>query len=98
MEEGLACLGIVNLLFVKADFIKKFLNHTLHGVEISLPVHPQGELHPLIRKLCQRKLLCHINISQLIETDIFISPIVVGCQRGQHPVQGGSPHNAEILS
>ena len=61
-----------------SGLIKELFHHALHGEEIAVSVHAQGKLHPLVGKLCQGQALGKIYIGQLVQTDIFISPVVVG--------------------
>ena len=98
MEIGLLVRRIISLAACDTYLVQEFLNHAFHGKEISFSVHTQSELHPFLRKFCQRQRFRQVNIAQLIEPHVFISVIVVKCQRGQHTVQRSSTHDTEILS
>ena len=69
-----------------SDFVEKFFNYTLHRIEVPAAVHAQRKLLALVGKLGQRKLFRNIDRSQLIKTHIFISPVVIGGQGGEHAV------------
>ena len=77
MQERLVCLRVIFHLIQHADAVKELFNHALHAVEIAFAVESQRQLHSFIRKFRQRKFLCNIYISHLIQTDILVSSVIV---------------------
>ena len=55
MKVRMLCTRIIMGLFMHSGLFKEFFHHALHGKEIAVPVHSQGELHTLVRKLCERQ-------------------------------------------
>ena len=93
MQERLACLRIIFFLSCHADCIKEFLYNTLHRKEITVSVHTECHLHSFIRKLCQRQLLCDINVCHFKQLYVFISSVVICCKTCQHTIQGCCSHD-----
>ncbi len=77
MQKRFFCLGIVRYLLFHADALEELLDNALHGKEVTLPVHAERELHPLVRIVDYRQAPGNIDISQLVETDILVPAIVV---------------------
>ena len=98
MKEWFSGFRIVFYPVMHADLSEEFLCHTFHIVEVALAVKAQSKLHSLVRKFFQRKFLRDIYISELVETDIFVAPVVVGRQGCQHAVQRSGPHDRKILT
>ena len=86
MEIRLACIGVIFLPVFHADLLKELFHHAFHGEEISVAVHSECKLHPLLRKLCQRQRFRKIDIAQLIQAHIFVSPVIIRSKRCKHPV------------
>ena len=78
MKVGMLPIGIIMGLLVHAGLVKEFLNDALHGEEIPVAVHPQGELHALVRKFCQRKGYGTVHVGQFIQAHILVAAVVVG--------------------
>ena len=77
MEEGTVAVRRVMHLLVHADLIQELFHHALHGEEVALPVHPQGELHPLVGKLGQWQGLGQIDISHLVQLHGLVPAVIV---------------------
>ena len=88
---------IVNF-FLHSGFFEKFFDHTLHIKEIACSVHTKCKVCSLIWKLCQRKCLWQIYFTDFIQTDCFISSVIVCCQRRKHTVQSRCTHDTVILA
>ena len=88
---------IVNFL-LHAGFFEEFFYNTLHIKEITSSVHTKSKVCPFIRKLSQRKCLRQINFTDLIQTNTFVSSVVVCCQRRQHTMQCGRTHDTVIFT
>ena len=91
VEEALSCLRIIMRLFLHSHFLQEFLYYALHGEEIAVSVHSQSELLTLVRKRRKSCLLQvlgilllaygQVNGSQLVESYVLISPVVVCGER-----------------
>ena len=84
MQEIPAGVGIIGELPAQADAVEELLDDALHRKEITVAVHTECKLHPLVGQFRQRQRLRHVNIAQLIETHILVSSIIIGRQTGQH--------------
>ena len=98
VKEVFAGLRVVFLLILHADAFQEFFNDALHGVEVSVPVEAQRKLHSLFRQRGYRHAFRQVYIAQLIELDVLVSSIIIGCQRGEDAVEGNGSHDGEILS
>ena len=78
MKVGMLCAGIIMGLFMHSGLFKEFFHHALHGEEIAVPVHSQGELHTLVRKLCERQRLGTVHIGQLVQAHVLVTAVIVG--------------------
>ena len=98
MKEWLLAVRIVGNFFLHSDLLEELLAYTLHIEEIAVSIHSKCKHSTLIRKLCDRKGLRKINISKFVETNIFVTSVVV-CGKGcQHTVQCACTHDAVVLS
>ena len=98
MQERFSSIWIISFFQMHTDLVKELLYDAFHGEEVAIAIHTKSKLHALIRQFSERQALWQINISHLIETNILISSVIVGCQRSQHSIQGSSSHNREILT
>ena len=98
MQESFSGFRIVLCFLVHTDLIEELFYHTLHIKEITVSVHTQCEHHTFIRQFGQWKCFRQIYIAQFIQTHIFISSVIVGCQRSQHTVQRNGSHDTEIFT
>ena len=86
MKIRMLCTGVIMRLFMHSCLLKELFHHALHGKEIAVPVHSQGKLHALVRKLCQRQGLGTVHIGQLVQAHILVAAVVIGGQGGEHAV------------
>ena len=86
MEVSLTTVRIVIYFVSHTDFLEEFFANTLHIKETTVSVHTKCEVHTLIRKFCQWQGMWTIYVTKLIETNIFISSVIVCSQRTEHTV------------
>ena len=98
MKERLLACRIIFHFLLHADLFKEFLANTLHVKEITVSVHSKCEHGSLIRQFCKRQSLWQINISKLVQANVFVSSVVVGCKGRKHSVQGAGTHDAVVLT
>ena len=98
MQERLPGGRVIDSLFGHAHSFEKLFYHPFHSIEIPFPVHTEGELHSLIRKLCEGELVGQIDIPQFVKPYVFVSSIIIGGKGSKHSIKGNGSHNGKVLS
>ena len=98
MEVSLTTVWIIIYFISHSDFLKELFTNALHIKEITISIHTKSKMHTFIRKFCKWKRLRTIYITKLIETDIFISSVIICSKRTEHTVQSSCSHNTVIFS
>ena len=98
MQISLVAVRCVVDFFLHSGFFEEFFYNALHIKEVSCAVHSKSEVCSLIRKFCQRQCFWQIYFADLIQTNAFVSSVVVCCQRRKHAMQSCCTHDAVVLS
>ena len=98
MKKWFSACRIILHFLLHTDFFEELLTNALHVKEITGSVHSKCKHGSFIWKLGKWKCLRKIYISKLIKTNVFVSSVIVSCQRRKHSIQCTGTHNAVVLT